>query len=65
MEARDKDGAEVVPGCWIAAASRPEARPHMVTAVDGRLVWLADREPLHVGFLPWWRVVDAPKGKER
>ena len=34
----------------------------MVTAVDGRLVRFADREPLHVGFLPWWRVVDGPEG---
>lgn len=36
----------------------------MVTAVDGRLVWFADREPLHVGFLPWWRVVEGPDGRK-
>lgn len=30
----------------------------MVTAVHGGRVWFGDREPLHVGFLPWWRVVD-------
>ena len=35
----------------------------MVTAVHGGRVWFGDREPLHVGFLPWWRVVDPPNGK--
>lgn len=35
----------------------------MVTAVHGGMVWFGDREPLHVGFLPWWRVVDPPNGK--
>ena len=35
----------------------------MVTAVHGGRVWFGDREPLHVGFLPWWRVVDLPRGK--
>lgn len=35
----------------------------MVTAVHGGRVWFGDREPLHVGFLPWWRVVDPPPGK--
>ena len=35
----------------------------MVTAVHGGRVWFGDREPLHVGFLPWWRVVDPPQGK--
>ena len=35
----------------------------MVTAVHGGRVWFGDREPLHVGFLPWWRVVDPPRGK--
>ena len=44
----------------------PEPDPsaaHMVTAVHGGRVWFGDREPLHVGFLPWWRVVDPPNGK--
>lgn len=36
----------------------------MVTAVHGGRVWFGDREPLHVGFLPWWRVVDPPRGKD-
>lgn len=36
----------------------------MVTAVHGGRVWFGDREPLHVGFLPWWRVVDPPNGKD-
>ena len=36
----------------------------MVMAVDEDYVYFADREPLHVGFLPWWRVVEPPKGKE-
>ena len=53
MGAVDADGAPVEPGRWLACGNRPAARPHMVTAVDGRFVWLADREPLHVGFLPW------------
>ena len=35
----------------------------MVTAVHGGMVWFGDREPLHVGFLPWWRIVDPPNGK--
>lgn len=35
----------------------------MVTAMHGGRVWFGDREPLHVGFLPWWRVVDPPNGK--
>lgn len=35
----------------------------MVTAVHGGRVWFGDREPLHVGFLPWWRVVGPPNGK--
>lgn len=35
----------------------------MVTAVHGGRVWFGDREPLHVGILPWWRVVDPPNGK--
>lgn len=35
----------------------------MVTAVHGGRVWFGDREPLHVGFLPWWRVVDPPNWK--
>ena len=35
----------------------------MVTAVHGGRVWFGDREPLHVGFLPWWRIVDPPSGK--
>lgn len=35
----------------------------MVTAVHGGRVWFGDREPLHVGFLPWWRIVDPPRGK--
>lgn len=35
----------------------------MVTAVHGGRVWFGDREPLHVGFLPWWRVADPPRGK--
>lgn len=35
----------------------------MVTAVHGGKVWFGDREPLHVGFLPWWRIVDPPNGK--
>lgn len=35
----------------------------MVTAVHGGRVWFGDREPLHVGFLPWWRVVEPPNGK--
>ena len=35
----------------------------MVTAVHGGRVWFGDREPLHVGFLPWLRVVDPPRGK--
>ena len=35
----------------------------MVTAVHGGRVWFGDREPLHVGFLPWWRVVEPPRGK--
>lgn len=35
----------------------------MVTAVHGGRVWFGDREPLHVGFLPWWRIVDPPNGK--
>lgn len=35
----------------------------MVTAVHGGRVWFGDREPLHVGFLPWWRIVDPPCGK--
>lgn len=35
----------------------------MVTAVHGGRVWFGDREPLHVGFLPWWRVVDPSNGK--
>ena len=35
----------------------------MVTAVHGGRVWFGDREPLHVGFLPWWRVLDPPRGK--
>ena len=35
----------------------------MVTAVHSGRVWFGDREPLHVGFLPWWRVVDPPQGK--
>lgn len=35
----------------------------MVTAVHGGRVWFGDREPLHIGFLPWWRVVDPPRGK--
>lgn len=35
----------------------------MVTAVHGGRVWFGDREPLHVGFLPWWRVVDPPPRK--
>lgn len=35
----------------------------MVTAVRGGRVWFGDREPLHVGFLPWWRIVDPPRGK--
>lgn len=34
----------------------------MVTAVHGGRVWFGDREPLHVGFLPWWRIVDPPNG---
>lgn len=36
----------------------------MVTPVHGGRVWFGDREPLHVGFLPWWRVVDPPNGKD-
>lgn len=35
----------------------------MVTAVHGGRVWFGDRDPLHVGFLPWWRIVDPPRGK--
>ena len=35
----------------------------MVTAVHGGRVWFGDREPLHVGFLPWWRIMDPPRGK--
>lgn len=35
----------------------------MVTAVHGGRVWFGDREPLHVGFLPWWRIVDPPNRK--
>lgn len=35
----------------------------MVTAVHGGRVWFGDREPLHVGFLLWWRIVDPPCGK--
>lgn len=35
----------------------------MVTAVHGGRVWFGDREPVRVGFLPWWRVVDPPNGK--
>lgn len=35
----------------------------MVTAVHGGKVWFGDREPLHVGFLSWWRIVDPPSGK--
>lgn len=35
----------------------------MVTAVHGGKVWFGDREPLHVGFLSWWRIVDPPNGK--
>ena len=35
----------------------------MVTAVHGGKVWFGDREPLHVGFLPWWGIVDPPNGK--
>lgn len=35
----------------------------MVTAVHGGRVWFGDREPLHVGFLPWRRIVDPPNGK--
>lgn len=35
----------------------------MVTAVHGGRVWFGDREPLHVGFLPWWRIVEPPQGK--
>lgn len=62
MAARDGAGKRVCPGCWLACANRPAARPHMVEAVNGRFVRFADREPLHVGFLPWWRVVDGPEG---
>lgn len=55
--------APVRPGCWLACDNRPGRAAHMVTAVHGGRVWFGDREPLHVGFLPWWRVVDPPNGK--
>lgn len=57
-EPRDAADAPVRPGCWLACDNRPGRAAHMVTAVHGGRVWLGDREPLHVGFLPWWRIVD-------
>ena len=62
-EPRDAADAPVRPGCWLACDNRPGRAAHMVTAVHGGRVWFGDREPLHVGFLPWWRVVDPPNGK--
>lgn len=62
-EPRDAADAPVRPGCWLACDNRPGRAAHMVTAVHSGRVWFGDREPLHVGFLPWWRVVDPPQGK--
>ena len=62
-EPRYAADAPVRPGCWLACDNRPGRAAHMVTAVHGGKVWFGDREPLHVGFLPWWRVVDPPRGK--
>ena len=62
-EPRDAADAPVRPGCWLACDNRPGMAAHMVTAVHGGRVWFGDREPLHVGFLPWWRVVDPPNGE--
>lgn len=62
-EPRNAADAPVRPGCWLACDNRPGRAAHMVTAVHGGRVWFGDREPLHVGFLPWWRVVDPPQGK--
>lgn len=62
-EPRDAADAPVRPGCWLACDNRPGRAAHMVTAVHGGRVWFGDREPLHVGFLPWWRVVDPPRWK--
>ena len=62
-EPRDAADAPVRPGCWLACDNRPGRVAHMVTAVHGGRVWFGDREPLHVGFLPWWRIVDPPRGK--
>lgn len=62
-EPRDAAVAPVRPGCWLACDNRPGRAAHMVTAVHGGRVWFGDREPLHVGFLPWWRIVDPPRGK--
>lgn len=63
-EPRDAADAPVRPGCWLACDNRPGRAAYMVTAVHGGRVWFGDREPLHVGFLPWWRVVDPPNGKD-
>ena len=62
-EPRDATAAPVRPGCWLACDNRPGRAAHMVTAVHGGRVWFGDREPLHVGFLPWWRIVEPPRGK--
>ena len=62
-EPRDAADAPVRPGCWLACDNRPVRAAHKDTAVHGGRVWFGDREPLHVGFLPWWRVVDPPRGK--
>ena len=62
-EPRDAADAPVRPGCWLACDNRPGRAAHMITAVHGGRVWFGNREPLHVGFLPWWRVVDPPRGK--
>ena len=62
-EPRDAADAPVRPGCWLACDNRPGRAAHMVTAVHGGRVWFGDREPLHVGFLSWWRIVDPPSGK--
>lgn len=62
-EPRDAADAPVRPGCWLACDNRPGRAAHMITAVHGGRVWFGNREPLHVGFLPWWRVVEPPRGK--
>lgn len=63
MVPRDAADVRVEPGCRLQCVNGRRA-PHMVMAVDEDYVYFADREPLHVGFLPWWRVVEPPKGKE-